>query len=498
MNQIVKNVEIMNKYMKSFWMIAALLVASTFMLTACNDDDDSGDVTSEIVIDKVYSHTKKSTTRVIEQARLGSMIRIEGTGLATTREIYCNGYPATLNLNYVTPTSVIFRIPSKAPVGSDCEPDVMNTIRVVTLKDDYTFEFQIMAEAPAVTNISHTLPNPGEVITIYGARLKDISEVILPGDVSITGEGIVEVDEDGEFLRVRIPEDYADEVGGAITVVSNNGLAYSRNYFNRRKHIVNSKFYGEDSDGYQTSNPYCADCQSGSHGYYGWGSNIVTDLTDPIPTEGDGHKNTDNEKWGARYGSMPEEPATVPVLAGSDNAYDTGLGRVVFNCCAIYTRIFGLTKDLGEGAITSATPLSRLAIQFDIYVPGKWSQGRIAYLAVDGGPDYMQSYTPWLVTTSSGQEVKPVEMDGWQTVTMPLDKFPAFKGETALFLQKAAASGEWTYQSFITFYNDTIAGAPAPTEIPNFIFYFQNLRIVPYDQPEVPDEDEEAEGEVVE
>lgn len=127
---------------------------------------------------------------------------------------------------------------------------------------------------------------------------------------------------------------------------------------------------------------------------------MATDLTETIPATGEGNKNTDNAKYGARYGAMPGDsesgalPTTVKVLAGSDNAYDTGVGRAVFNACAIYTRIIGLTKELGEEAITTATPLSKLALQFDIYVPGKWSQGRIAYLAVDGGPDYMSSYHP--------------------------------------------------------------------------------------------------------
>lgn len=488
----------MNKYMLRKIQIALLALFMALPMTACDNDDDEG-ASGPLAIHTVYQHTKKSTTRVIEKARLGTMIRLEGTGLATVREIYCNGYPATLNLNYVTPTSVIFRIPSKAPVGSECDPEVVNTIRVVTLSDECTISFLIQDEAPSVSRVSHTLPNPGEMITIYGSRLREIQQVNLPGGVAVTGDGIVEQDEDGEFIRIRIPEDYADEVGGAIEVISANGIAYSRNYFNRRKHIVNSKFYAEDSDGFQQANNYCDDCKSGSHGYYGWGSNVATDLTETIPAAGEGNKNTDNAKYGARYGAMPGDsesgalPTTVKVLAGSDNAYDTGVGRAVFNACAIYTRIIGLTKGLGEEAITTATPLAKLALQFDIYVPGKWSQGRIAYLAVDGGPDYMSSYHPWLVTTASGKEVVPVEMEGWETVTMPMESFPAFVGETVLYLQKAAASGEWTYQSFITFYNDTIAGAPEPTDIPNFCFYFQNLRIVPYEQPEAPDEEEEEE-----
>lgn len=490
----------MNKYMLRKIQLAVLALFVAVSMTACDSDDD-GAASGPLAIHTVYQHTKKSTTRVIEKARLGTMIRLEGTGLATVREIYCNGYPATLNLNYVTPTSVIFRIPSKAPVGSECDPEVANTIRVVTLGGECTISFLIQDEAPSVSRLSHTLPNPGEIITIYGSRLREIQQVNLPGGVAVMDDGIVEEDEDGEFIRVRIPEDYADEVGGAIEVVSANGIAYSRNYFNRRKHIVNSKFYAEDSDGFQTSNNYCDDCQSGSHGYYGWGSNVATDLTETIPATGDGHKSTDNAKFGNRYGAIPGDsesgalPATVPVLSGSDNAYDTGaLGRAIFNGCACYTRIIGLTKELGEEAITTATPLSKLAIQFDVYVPTKWSSGRIAYVAVDGGPDYMSSYHPWLVTTASGKEVVPVEMKGWETVTLPLESFPAFVGETVLYLQKAAASGEWTYQSFIAFYNDQVAGAPAPTELTNFCFYFQNLRIVPYEQPEAPDEDEEEEA----
>lgn len=480
----------MNRYMlrKLQLAVMALLASTGLMLSSCENDDDGNG--GPVSVTKVFSHTKNGTTKEIDHARLGAMIRIEGAGLGATRAVYCNGYPATVNLNYVTPTSVIFRIPSKAPVGSECDPEVVNTIRVVTTGGECVFPFQIQDQAPSISRISHTLPNPGEVITIYGSRLKDVTEVMLPGDVSVTGDGIVEEDEDGEFIRVRIPADYADEVGGSITVVSNNGIAYSRNYFNRRKFILNSKFYGEDADDFQKVNPYCANCQSGSHGYYGWGSNIATNLTETIPVSGDGHRNTDNEKYGNRYGSMPELPGTVSVLAGSDNADDSGFGRCVFNGCACYTRILGLTKNLGDDAITTATPLSKLAIQFDIYVPGKWSQGRIAYVAIDGGKDYMCSYTPWLVTTSSGKEVVPVEMTGWETVTMPLDNFAAFTGETVLFLQKAAASGEWTYQAFISFYNDTISGAPAPSEISNFIFYFQNLRMVPYEQPEVPEDDE--------
>lgn len=480
----------MNTYLfRKLQVAVVVLLASAGLMSSCEKEDD-GDITDNIVVEAVYIHNKTSTTKVIEKARLGTMIRIEGTGLATTKEIYCNGYPATINLNYITPTSVIFRIPSKAPAGEECEQSVRNTIRVVTGKDDYTFEFQIQDQAPSVSRVSHTLPNPGEVITIYGSRLKDITEIVFPGEVSVTGDGNIEQDEKGEYVRVKIPEGI-DDKGGAITVVSSNGIAYSRNYFNRRKFIMNSKFYSEASDDFQKQySPYCADCKSGAHGYYGWGA-PAKDLTAVIPASGNGPKNTDNAKWGATYGSIPAEPGKIGALTSSDNAADNGAGRAVFNGCACYARVIGQTKDLGAEAVTTATPLSKLAIQFDVYVPGKWSQGRIAFVAVDGGSKYMSSYTPWLVTTSSGKEVKAVEMTGWETVTLPLDTFPAFAGETVNYLFKAASSGTYTFQAFITFYNDAIAGAPAPTEIGNFIFYFQNLRMVPYEQPEVPEEEEE-------
>lgn len=129
-------------------------------------------------VTRVCAQKVTDTETVLTKVRLGEKIRIEGSGFTTTKAIYCNGVEvAGVNSNYITDNAIIFTIPTTIPTGTEVTDEtVRNTIRIVTKHDDFVFPFSILAAAPSVTDVSHTMPRVGEWIDIYGTNLKDIEK----------------------------------------------------------------------------------------------------------------------------------------------------------------------------------------------------------------------------------------------------------------------------------------------------------------------------------
>ena len=82
--------------------------------------------------------------------------------------------------------------------------------------------------------------------------------------------------------------------------------------------------------------------------------------------------------------------------------------------------------------IPATTPLTEVALQFDIYVANPWSgTGYIQICLInnfnyagigsddDGANNVVTFYVPWI--TSGG--IVPFSTEGWQTVTIPFSQF---------------------------------------------------------------------------
>lgn len=412
--------------------VAGGLFIANVMFNSCSNEE-------LISIDKIYIHSLDDTTTELSKVRLGQMIRIQGSGFSTTKAIYCNGVEISgVNTNYITDDCIILKIPSDLPTGSDVKDEnVRNTIRIVTEYDEFVYKFDILAASPTITSVSHTLPRAGEWINIYGTSLKDIEYVTFPGGVNSTE---FSVNEDYTVLSVKVPEGIGENYG-ELTVYGANGGAYSYSDFNFKSGQFIWQFSSDSGDK-----------------AYNYGSNISANLTDVIPTEGNGAKSPDC------YRAIPEEPATTPKEGeiGGFNFYADKAIQIV------------LDANSGNGAITEKTKCSELAFQCDMYLNIEvWTTaGLRLYLN-----DNRNTLIPWLQNASV---VPFVFENGWKTMTWAIKDIPAYANMTLGDL-KSELTGK---TARVTWHNGQFQDASGNwfrgTEMQDAQIYLGNFRLVPY------------------
>jgi len=420
-----------------------LLASGLGLISSCEEDED---VVSEVVIHQVTHHNSTTTTEVITSARPGTIIRLDGSGLSSTRAVYINGVKISVSPSYVTDTNIILTIPSTMPYGSDVEDEaVRNTIRIVTANGEYTYPFLIQGPNPVISGVSHSLPREGEELKIYGANLRDIETITFPGDIILNKGQFVE---NNSFTTITcIVPSGATATPGSIHIVGANGEAYSYNYMNRSDCVFIKNFSSDPNVA-----PYGVRA-------YDYGTNISATNNALLPQGGNDHKNPD------AYRQIPVNPSTIGVeqnVGGFNFRPHVGLASVL---------------NTSNGAVTESTPSSALALQFDIYLTGVWESGWIRIDFIDGNTAWRYNYAPWVV---SGGERNPIVMTGWRTVTVPLSAISALSGKTYKnFIDET--TGKAGKFSFINgTYTDASGTRYAPNPIPDFQLSFGNFRIVPY------------------
>lgn len=423
----------MKKYITNYLLLGLLAVLPTLFFS-CSDDEG-------VFVTRVCTQKVNDTETVLTKVRLGEKIRIEGSGFTGIRAIYCNGVEVTgINSNYITDDNIIITIPKTIPTGTEVTDEtVRNTIRIVTKNDDFIFPFTIMAAAPAITNISHTMPRVGEWIEIYGTDLKDIEKVTFPGGVVSTD---IKVNGSYTVLSVRVPEG-VEYNSGRLTVEGANGGAYSYNNFNFKPGLFIVKF-GEDP----------ADKKA-----YNYGRVSISDNTTAVmPSEVDGPKSPDV------YRSIPKEPAEIPTTEkeiGGFNFFPYKAIQIVLDACA------------ESRVITEDTPCSELAFQCDYYVNVPWQAGALR-MELDGK---RCTPLPWVNNGS----VVPVDfVQGWKTMTWPITEITDFAtltlGALRDRLNNKNGSIYWKCGNFQDKSGNWFSGNP----MENAQMSFGNFRIVPY------------------
>ncbi len=421
---------------RGFLLLPVLLLA----LAGCKKDEES---CGQLSVTQVTLNNTTSTTEVITAARVGTTIRIDGSGFSSLQALYCNGYSINVNPNYVTDGHIIFTISTDTPVGDDAPADEVNTIRLVTKSGEQIIDFTIQGPAPGITSVSNTLPKEGDVIHIYGAELRDIDSIVFPGHVhAVTYSNA----SDYKSITVTVPTG-GTTTGGALKVCTNNGTAFSYNYMNRSDCVFLHQFNWNNS--------------STEYGYSGSGqddaSSGLVRLTATIPTTGDGPKS-----YPTGYASFGNGTSTAAVA--------TNQGVIYFKMEQVVAFING------KAGITGDTSCDKLALQVDFYVPftlnsgyfttSFYNNGQSAYLAAP--------VAPWV----TGSTATPLTMDGWTTVTIPLSTATGMSGKG---LASAVGSDQQAYIRFANRDYTTGGGTTlAAKAIPNFIWYISNMRLVPY------------------
>lgn len=404
---------------KKLWRLSTLLILflSIVMFISCNDDEKH--TSSPITILKVYLQDAESSVpdREVHFARLGQLIRIEGSGFTGLKKVFINGYSTYFNPVMVSDNSILLTISKETPIV-EAEEGVRNTIRFVKDATEAIFEFEIRAASPIITHFSNSLPALGEMIIVYGTGLVEVSKVIFPGNVVVTDN--ITSDKEGEFFIVKMPQGVSED-GGPIMIECANGEAYSPGYFNFIKGII----LDFDGKGTQAS----------------WGDTegmiIPEDLESSVIGEGNVSK--------GYY--VPHRPERIDLIGAGKN-----------RCTEVWTA--GNDVDDWRGQLSPYialdTPVDKIAFQFDIYVPEAWSESGFLKICLFNGfnggewSGACYNYVPWLVN----KEVIPFQTIGWTTVTIPFNQFYKF------------SDGEFTFEDILK--------ERETANYANFGIYFEN------------------------
>lgn len=431
------------------------LLAAVFFFASCEDEEATD---GPVGISAVYLQDVNSTVqdRVVSFGRLGQLLRIEGFGFTGISKIYINGFETFFNTVYVSDNSLLVRISGDTPTV-EADEEARNTIRLVKGATETTYSFEIRDSAPSINNISNTLPNAGEEITVFGTGLIEVSKVIFPGNIEVT-TGITFDEEDGEFFTVTVPSGIPDS-GGPLLVETANGRVYSPSYFNVRRGLI------LDFDG------------TGSLGEFG---NTIRQDELQSASIGEGnvsrgnyvyHGPTDGETFGAGANRNSE------VFTGGNESWRTA-----------YTSFIPVT-----------TPVDSVAFQFDVFVPEPWeSTGFIQILLINNfnGGEFtggVYNYIPWIVDGA----VEPFETTGWTTVTVPFSDFYAFSDGDFTFEDVLQLREGATFANFGFFFNNSdvplgsVTGTNSDVVFPasetSIAVYTDNWRIVSLAVPALSD-----------
>lgn len=472
--------------------ILSIVFMSCLMFSCKNEDFGS----IQMHVTGVYLQDVDSDVpdRLVEFARLGQILRIEGSGFTGLKYVYINGYECYFNTALLSDKSFIVSVNKNVPtVGLD--ESVKNTIRLVKDGTELVHSFSIYGASAIITSISNCMPNAGEPITVYGEGLQEITKVTFPGDIIVT-EGIVS-DPDGEYFQVTVPEGVSEE-GGSIFAEGSNGGAYSPSYFNYKKGLI------LDFD---------------DHGVHAaWGDN----------TKPEGWDDTEDGEYIPEDHLTPEQIAEkrgkLSMIFGDEILSDKiGEGNTSQgNYCSmlldrhlpvamnqnrrteVWTGGMSVDPDWSNFGIPLDTPIKECGIQFEIYVPNNWSNSGFLKVCLinnfNGGEWEKESYNyvPWIVDG----EVVPFKTNGWQTVTIPFSEFYCAKSITStwatledVIATRAAAAntnfGFFFENSTITLSKLTGEEQDPDTEFPsaeitssdNLKIYIDNWRVVPIQTP---------------
>lgn len=434
-----------------------LLVATQTFLTSCEDDDN--EQSTQMTINKIYLEDVKSSVpdREVSFARLGQLLRIEGSGFTGLKRIYINGYRTEFNNAMMTNQNVWVTLSNNTPIV-EADETVRNTIRLVKDETETIYNFTIMASAPRITSISNTLPQAGETVVVNGANLHETTKVTLPGGVEITD---ITNDDDGEWYSFIMPDGLTE--GGSIISQGANGQAQTAAQFNERRGII------LDFDG------------TGEQGSWSATYSAEQLVVDPLNS--------------GRGNVVPAVPADA--LEASSGIKNGAHGNGWFTA--------GNGNDWDEWSrfyeyISAETPVENIALQFDVYVPETWSgAGYLEFTFQNnlGGYGWGSNNTKNTASTEYGYmtavcwvpwidaegNIVPFKTEGWQTITIPLSQVGRYQtADTYTFADVVSDRNSGSYRNFGMFLvnNDIAFNDDLTIEVGTFnqAVYVDNWRLV--------------------
>lgn len=437
---------------------SAFLLFPLLGIISCSDDDD-------VQIYSVWSNMLNEEVKQINSVYTGTWIRVDGSGFSGLQAIYCNGLRVTeYNATYMDDSHLTFKVPSGVPMAHEVEDESLrNTIKVLTSHGEgiyRNFVFKDKNRMPGVTDVSYTLPEPGDFITIMGKYLNSVSAVYFPGNdgnevqvVNAEGSEDLVVSGDGTQIRVKVPQGVGERSGSIRVEMSD----IEENYYTPNYMFYDKAMFVHDYEGTSALD-------------YGLTSNLNSpnnctyyslDGTD-VPEVPAGAK--------AYIFSIPgAAPATFPVVADNNSPF----GFFRFHTGKQLMHLIGQSN----GEFARETDARKVALQADIYMNQPWSTGIVGWrMNKNGGRGNGES--AWNVASWTNN--KAYNFNGsWKTLTFPIHTKYGTLGEAI-----DAWSTDGVHSLFTILNFDVLANNLTMKEVANFRMFVTNLRLVPYVTPE--------------
>lgn len=242
--------------MKLFNKILLLLLTTISMVSifsSCKKDEIGTPSISYVRITR-----PESSDSLLIGAGQGRLIAIVGNNLQNAVQIWFNDQQAQLTPTYITPTSILVRVPTQIPTT------VNNKVRIL-FRNGYELvhDFQVQISKPVVNSMVSEFVNEGDIAIINGNYFYEPVTVTFTGGA--TGEIVARKDDE---LQVKVP---AGAQPGPITVKTNFGEVTSTFWFrDPRNHIID----GDPHEGWWATylvtspNPAAGDPKKVSGNYY--------------------------------------------------------------------------------------------------------------------------------------------------------------------------------------------------------------------------------------
>lgn len=389
---------------------------------------------------------------VITEAGRNSVVVIEGKYFATFQRLAFNNQeivPTTVESNRITFT---------VPVDTEDFTVGGGELTVVNAYDEngVSREFTLLGFVPSVTEISYTMPKPGNVIRLTGVNLYDRAKIFFPSSTGEKEGTIQSVSSDATSMEVLVPEGVGDKAGyirieseGANIEVKGIVMFYKQGVFLQ-------EFTDEEL---KLGNPSGSPIVSNKFALYNPDNRPVNDVNPVNPDYFIYFKNS-----------------SIPVSSSNHGAY------LRFSTRSQLEKLLEKT----ELEVTKETLVKDIAMQVDVYMPELWTSGMLGWRVNKDGGGLNGSRTinmaPWRVN-------EPFDFNGeWHTFTYKFTDFSleADEAETmtlGVWLSKYAIN----YTTLFTFANGNFMYKSGQTADPqwncvpitDFEMGLANMRLVP-------------------
>lgn len=387
----------MLQYKNLYQVLLLVLVSGFFLLSGCKKDDTGMGAPS---IKQIRAISPKPNDSVLTAALPGQIVVIQGNNLASTTQIFFNGFAASINSALFSDSNLVVTVPA---IAWDSIPNgKLNTVEVVTATGRVTYTFTITPPLPLITSLSNEMALAGATLVINGNGFYGISKVIFPGNIAVTNFTVSGI----TTITVTVPAGITQ--GGPLQVVGQYGTGTSVLLFN--DYITGMLTTFDDAN-------------------YSWGSYEVTNNASLFPG------NT------GKYSHI-----AVNSIGGGDFAWYDGVRSMNTN---------GVTWVPSSHI---ADPVASYALKFEMSLRKPWAGGSI-YIVKDYNWNYLARFEPWKTTgaavTFSGWQTVTIPLNQFKTKANGLDG----SGDPAISLAALLGNGSGSL-SFMLLNSDATA-APA-------------------------------------